>query len=357
MIQELFVNACILITVIFVTSQIFRNSGISIISPIRVRTVLGVLGGISACILIHFSINITTEVILDFRDICLILVAIFGGIFSSLITGLITAVFRLTYQGINQASIISAIIILVECIVCGIIAHIEFDIKTKCKVLLLFTLFSRSIFYIFLLGDKKNIITLIISSWISTVILALGVFYFVQYLVDNYKMLKNLKKESSLDFLTGLSNIRQFEKQFNTAILDTLETRQKLSLLIIDLDHFKRVNDTYGHAAGDVVLKGIGKLLKTSCKDHYLISRIGGEEFAIAFKTLDKKEVLSISEQIRLAVESQRFLLSNNKKINITISIGVAIYPDTVDDINNLREIADKKLYQAKWSGRNRVCI
>lgn len=357
MLQELFVNACILITTIFITSQIFRNSGINPKSRVEVRTMFGVFGGLSACILIYFSIDITSEVVLDFRDICLILVAIFGGIFPSLVSGIITAAFRLTYNGINQNSVIASIGILVVSIGCGVFSSIKIDIKTKIKILLFYSLLIHSLVYCIILEDKRDAISIILGSWLSTILLGLGVYYLVQYLVAAHRLLKDLKKESSMDFLTGLSNTRQFDRKYNAVIQDVLVTEQKLSLLIIDIDHFKKVNDTYGHIAGDAVLKELGKILKASCKENYLLSRIGGEEFAVVLRDLIKEEVVIIAERIRKAVETQPFTLPNNKKIKITISIGAAIYPNTVDNINDLRELADKKLYEAKWSGRNRVCI
>jgi diguanylate cyclase len=175
--------------------------------------------------------------------------------------------------------------------------------------------------------------------------------------VEAHKLLKNLKRESSHDYLTGLSNARQFERKYSAVLRDILETGEKLSLLIIDIDHFKRVNDTYGHAAGDAVLKELGRILRATSFEHYLVSRIGGEEFAVVFKGMVKEKVRQIAEQMRKAVEMQQFAIPDGRKIQLTISIGIAVYPDTVDDLNNLRDIADKKLYEAKWSGRNRVCI
>jgi diguanylate cyclase len=357
MLQGLFINACILVTVIFITSQIFRNAGISLKSPVRLRIRLGFLGGLSAIILIHFSMKITSQTIQDFRDICLILVAIFGGIWSSLITGLITALYRLAYNGVNYASFVSAIGILVVSIGCGVLSQFRIEINTKCKMLLIYSLVIRSIVYCIVLTDTTSMIKAITSSWISTLIIASGVYYLVRYLVEAHRMIKTLKRESSHDFLTGLSNTRQFEKKYNAVVREIIENGENLSLFIIDIDHFKKINDTYGHGAGDVVLKELGKVLRSAGKEVYLVARIGGEEFAVLLKNYSKEKATAIADRIRAAVESQRFILKNNKKINITVSIGAATYPDTVHDINDLREAADRKLYEAKWSGRNKVCI
>lgn len=357
MLQELFINACILITVIFIASQIFKNSGINKNSSTKVKMMLGIYGGISASILIYFSIDITPEVILDFRDMCIILVAMFGGMFPAVITGLITMAFRLSYGALSQASVIFAIGIFIVSIGCGIFSYIHYDEKLKSRIMLIYSLIIRSIVYFIVLEDKKNAILVIISTWIAYIILGLGVYYFVQYLVTAFNLLKNLKKESAQDFLTGLSNTRQFDRKFKAILQYTLDKKGRLSLLIIDIDHFKIVNDFYGHVAGDAVLKELGRVLKITCKEYYLVSRIGGEEFAVVLRDLTKEESKKIAERIRTTVEAHAFTLPNGRKIKITVSIGAAQYPDTIEKIDDLKEISDKKLYEAKRSGRNRVCI
>lgn len=355
--QELFVNACILITVIFITSQIFKNTGISINSPTNVKIVLGIFGGISASILIYFSIHITSNVVSDFRDMCIILVAMFGGLFPTLITGLITMTFRLSYGSISWESILFAIEILIVSIGCGVFSQTHYSEKIKCNVMLFYCLIIRSLAYFIVLEDRKNAIQVIAITWVSFIILGIGIYYLAKYLVTAHQLLKNLKKESSQDFLTGLSNTRQFDRKYKAILQYTLNIRGVLSLLIIDIDHFKNVNDIHGHVVGDAVLKELGRVLKITCKEYYLVSRIGGEEFAVVLKDLNKEQIIKTAERIRATVEAHPFNLPEGKKIHITISIGAAIYPDTVGDIVNLRDISDKKLYEAKRTGRNKVCI
>lgn len=355
--QELFVNACILITVIFITSQIFKNTGISKNSPTNVKIMLGILGGISASLLIHFSIHITSRVVSDFRDLCIILVAMFGGLFPTLITGLITMTFRLSYGSISWESILFAFEILIVSIGCGAFSQTRYSEKIKCSVMLLYCLVIRSLAYFIVLEDRKNAILVIASTWITFTILGIGIYYFAKYLVTAHLLLKNLKKESSQDFLTGLSNTRQFDRKYKAILQHTLDIQGILSLLIIDIDHFKSVNDRYGHVVGDTVLKELGRVLKITCKEYYMVSRIGGEEFAVVLKDLNKEQIAITAERIRATVEAHSFNLPGGKKMHINISIGVAIYPDTVENIENLRDISDKKLYEAKRTGRNKVCI
>ena len=357
MLQGLFVNACILITFIFISSQIFRNIELSTKAPIGIKLKLGLIGGITASILIHFSIPIGSESIIEFRDISIILVAIFGGFMPTMIAGIITAIFRLTYYGINNTSIISFFATLIISFGCGLITFITIKDKMKWILLLFYSLIVRSVVYIIVLEGIKNELLVIFSSWISTIIISLIVYYVVHYLVTAHTMVNRLKTEATHDFLTGLNNTRRFDIKYNDIVRDTLEKKGRVSLLIIDIDHFKHVNDTYGHIAGDAVLKELGLVLLRNSRNDDVVSRIGGEEFAIVMKNMKKEETITIAERIRTNVESHPFPLPDSNIINITVSVGVAVYPDTIEDIKDLKETADSKLYEAKRTGRNKVCF
>ena len=164
------------------------------------------------------------------------------------------------------------------------------------------------------------------------------------------------KKDSIKDFLTGLYNTRQFDKILNLSFERVLENKEKLSCLMIDIDNFKKVNDTYGHAIGDIVLKELAQILKNNCRVFDVVGRIGGEEFCALLLNCPKDQTSEIALRINNAVEKHEFNISENKFINITVSIGVAIYPDTTSNLEDIKEKADIALYKAKQSGRNRVC-
>jgi diguanylate cyclase len=185
----------------------------------------------------------------------------------------------------------------------------------------------------------------------------LAVCYLVQYLVTAHRLLFKLKQESTHDFLTGLNNTRQFDIKYNQMLSSAILNKHKVSLLIIDIDHFKEVNDMYGHIAGDEVLKELGQVLLKSCRNIDLVSRIGGEEFAVVLENLSIANTMEIAERVRSSVESNTFTLSGGKQLKITVSVGAAVYPDTIDDIGKLKEEADTKLYEAKHNGRNKTCI
>lgn len=356
MLQELFVNACIIVTILFVVSQIFRTRELSPSAPLKVRILLGVIGGISTCIVMFFSIHITPEIVLDSRHVCELLAAIFGGPVSALVTGLIAGIFRFVYMDVSYASVIASAGILIACFGCGLISRLNIKSIKKWLLMLGYILIVRTIILYSLLGNNQSTLTVILVLWGGTVITTILVYYLVRYLVDAHTLLSNLKRESSHDFLTGLYNTRQFDAHYNYALQQACEMKRNVALLMIDIDHFKKVNDTYGHNAGDTVLKSLGLLLLKTSRVTDFVSRVGGEEFSILMEGLSKDEALEAAERIRAAVDGFSFTIPGGKKLKITISIGAAIYPEIIDDAALLKEKADMKLYEAKHAGRNRVC-
>lgn len=127
--------------------------------------------------------------------------------------------------------------------------------------------------------------------------------------------------------------------------------------MAIDIDFFKKVNDTYGHAAGDAVLKQLGEVLLRACRGVDFVARVGGEEFAIILPDCDGSQAVEIGERVRRGVEMHSFILPDEKMINITVSIGACCYPDSVEEIDEVKKRADDALYRAKHEGRNRVCL
>ena len=160
---------------------------------------------------------------------------------------------------------------------------------------------------------------------------------------------------ATLDALTGLNNRRQFEVRLNQEIATTKRQRNPLCAMMIDIDFFKKVNDTYGHASGDSVLRTVASIIKEHLRESDIPSRYGGEEFAVLLPFTRIDEAKIVGERLRKAVEETPVPI-DKKNINVTISMGLAEFtPDESGD--ELFKRADKALYEAKESGRNRVCI
>lgn len=169
-------------------------------------------------------------------------------------------------------------------------------------------------------------------------------------------MNKKLRKLSVTDELTGLYNRRHFDQHLDKEVALTKRFNQPASLLLIDLDHFKKVNDTFGHAVGDSVLRAVSRQLQETTRESDVVCRIGGEEFAVLCKKTGKESSLHIAEKIRAALEEMDIALPD-QQLRITVSIGIATLPIASGPAHDKEffACADRALYESKMSGRNCV--
>jgi len=161
---------------------------------------------------------------------------------------------------------------------------------------------------------------------------------------------------ATMDPLTGLYNRRHFLQLLERELARTTSHQRPLALLIIDLDHFKSVNDLYGHAAGDVVLKLVGASLQANARGEVIVARIGGEEFAAVLPEQDISEAAAFAERLRSAIEALELDASVGPR-RVTVSIGVASWRPGMAGVADLLRTTDTELYRAKEDGRNRVCV
>jgi diguanylate cyclase (GGDEF)-like protein len=165
-----------------------------------------------------------------------------------------------------------------------------------------------------------------------------------------------LQELSVRDPLTGLFNHREFYRLLREELERACRYCHPLSVLMLDLDCFKKVNDTYGHQAGDHALTAVTGLLVRELRRVDEIARYGGEEFAIILPETSGAEAVIFADRIRQAVAARPVPVSTTEEINLTVSIGLAVYPHDADTGDDLVNLADKALYRAKNEGRNRVC-
>ncbi len=170
--------------------------------------------------------------------------------------------------------------------------------------------------------------------------------------------LQRARKESAIDPLTGLTNRAGLATEMLSMLEDTEVAKDSRCLLMVDIDHFKRVNDTYGHMVGDKVIQFVAKSLKNLVKGKDTVARYGGEEFAIILPNTSLSGAQSLAENIRVAIEKTRIKRSGSGESigQVTVSIGVAQY-HTGESSEELFERADTALYQSKNSGRNKVTV
>ncbi len=166
-----------------------------------------------------------------------------------------------------------------------------------------------------------------------------------------------VKKEAIYDTLTNLFNRRHFEEQLSAETQKAFESKSNLSVIMVDIDHFKKVNDTFGHDGGDKVLREIASLLKNSVRKYDTVARYGGEEFVLLLPGAPLEPTSMVAERIRRLVERTPFDVGKTQ-IRITISLGISNFPvHRIKSKEELVKMADLALYEAKMGGRNRVCI
>ncbi len=200
---------------------------------------------------------------------------------------------------------------------------------------------------------------------LSTIALLLGGFFhsivilYPEFLkkdaqISNGKQVeKELRHQAMNDTLTGIHNRRYFDESLKSYLEEFEIAGASLGLLLLDLDHFKSINDTHGHKIGDLVLKNIATKLVENTREMDVVARIGGEEFAVITRCADCRQLVKIAERYRSLI-SGITLWQGNTAIRPTVSIGIATSRDS-NHPEELLSIADERMYQAKQNGRNRV--
>ncbi len=174
--------------------------------------------------------------------------------------------------------------------------------------------------------------------------------------IQSYELkLQELEQLALLDQLTQLANRHYLESELKSRFEEYSRYKLGFGLLILDIDHFKKVNDTYGHDVGDLVLKSVGKTLKNSGRPFDIFGRWGGEEFIGVIKNVSSKDLEKIANRL-LSLVSSSFIIVNDKKISVNISIGGTIIKES-DDSDTIIKRADQLLYISKNNGRNRATI
>jgi len=171
---------------------------------------------------------------------------------------------------------------------------------------------------------------------------------------SSIKIQQQMEKKAIIDALTGLYNRRWFDEQFDSILNRCKDKNQNFSFIMIDIDHFKQVNDQYGHAVGDIVLLKCGEILLEHARERDAAVRYGGEELSVILPHTTLKQALDIAERIRAIIEKTEFQYSKDKKLNITVSLGCSSYTG-IEDKKELMKLADDALYRAKNNGRNQV--
>ncbi|WP_305926920.1 GGDEF domain-containing protein [Bacillus mycoides] len=347
MFRDLFVNMTIILSFIFVGAQLLRDKPLKEGFAVWQKCVVGIFTGILGVLLMHFGVHIEDS-LLDLRYLAVILAVIIGGPIASSITVAIILITRLLFTDYSLASELACYTIIVTGIGIVFIWRMKISIFTKWIWL---NVYSLSILILPLSILFKDV-SVVVLYFVCSIVAGYITFVSASYVLQSNELFQTMRHYATIDALTNLGNVRQFDLEMNRHIGNKHMKNDSLCLLLIDIDHFKYVNDTYGHPAGDEVLKQLGRILLENTPFPNLVFRKGGEEFALL---LPKKRVAfgtRIGEQIRLAVEKHSFQLQNGEKIKITVSVGLSEYKKSPEQFI---QSADDALYYSKRNGRNKV--
>ena len=253
------------------------------------------------------------------------------------------------------------------CIVCLIIffsVETESAYKRNYMEIVLIALIAVSILsHLFGHSKKGSDVSNIIFSTVTTIYYGSSVaiisFYFSRKFNDSEIKLRNynqkLKEMASLDTLTQLSNRRSMNDYLSSLVFEKEKKGDTFCIAIADLDFFKKINDQYGHEAGDYILKETAKIFEQTMEGRGKVARWGGEEFLFCFNDLNQEQSFNILDDMRQIIENRKFIYKDNE-IHITITIGLEEYYHIVG-IEGTISNADKKLYEGKSNGRNKVVM
>ena len=212
-------------------------------------------------------------------------------------------------------------------------------------------------------GHPPNIQDAILSLPIS-ILLFFGIFLLKKYLMKMINLQSSLKKSSQRDSLTNALNKTETIERASHQIENGYEHKSKLAFLMLDIDHFKRVNDQYGHLAGDCVLKALTQCCRDNLRSIDILGRVGGEEFLIVLPETGEKDALLIADRIRKAIKDLMIYINPEVIIRVTVSIGIAIFDSDIELCSNNGNPAEKfyarsdaAMYEAKKLGRDQVCM
>lgn len=177
--------------------------------------------------------------------------------------------------------------------------------------------------------------------------------------IQNRRLYEQAYYSAITDGLTGIYNHKYFREQLEFQLEKAKEYGFKISLILIDIDHFKKFNDTYGHQIGDLVLKEVSKVIQNCVNSDSLVARYGGEEFVVILPDTSTEDALVVGEKIRAAVEDKTVKTREYSNLYVTVSLGIATFPDHIKNLGRmvveLIDRGDESLYTAKNTGRNRV--
>lgn len=357
MISGILVNMSFLVSCLYIGALIFQKIKASrrILKqhPRFCSCLFGVFCGFSGIVLMVFAARAGAGPAIDFHCLVILLTAVYGGTLPLLLCASLQALYRILSLGLGAEAVRSMGSVILMSAAAGLIGRTKMQTGKKWALCTALFIPTASLDFFALLPSAAFWSALAVF---SAVLLPVSAFtyYAVRTELTKNELMHRLQQESARDYLTGLNNVRRFDKMYHRAIHGSLNRHRSLSLLMCDIDFFKKVNDRYGHRNGDTILVQFSRILQRNFP-RSVISRNGGEEFTVLLHNCAESQALAAAERLRADVEHTGFALLDGSKIHVTISVGVASCLCSANDADRLLERADTALYMAKRGGRNKV--
>ncbi|MBC2345084.1 diguanylate cyclase [Listeria welshimeri] len=353
MVEQLVSNAALLLAGFYIISLVYKEPITKDLSTNR-KIGIGVWAGLLGFALMLFGIPISNNVIVDLRHIPIIMVGFYGGPIPAIVSAIIIVASRFLLSVSNAAVMAAVVMLLIGIITAVLSKRLE---KYKIWGVFVLNIIASGLvvinLHLILASETNYWFNMFMFVSIALVIGAISA-GLMSNMIKSKQLFQKYEQDSTLDYLTKLSNVRQFDEKINHVMDDG---SRQVTLMLIDIDYFKNINDTYGHDAGDAILKQLAIILKGNTADGSEAFRNGGEEFSIVLLDCFIDEGNYFAEKIRKETEEYDFRIPDGQTVKITISIGVSSSIDGASTSEGLFKAADEALYKAKLTGRNRVCV
>lgn len=358
-------NLAITSAVLFLAGKFFEQRTLDSNAPIKIKIYCGIWAGLAGILFMLSTIHVTGKVLVDLRHLPIIIAAIYGGPIAAIGSAIIIGSMRLILFGFSIASLGGSLVAVTTGLFCAYLSRTKIPLIHKFIWMNTLSVAVASLAIFLLVDDITKVQKIFLYYWPISFLAAIFTFIVSEYIKKsnvNSRYLKQnnlfLEQLSNMDGLTQIYNRRFFDITIEKEWRRAARSGTSLSLIMFDIDNFKKYNDTYGHQVGDECLQKIAKLAETLIqRPSDVVARYGGEEFAIILPETSEDVALKIAETIRKSIQSLAIpnIYSNVLPI-VTISTGVAcLNPSPDSNPLQLVEKADQALYQAKSDGRNRV--
>ena len=361
--DAVFINIMVMVAFTAIMGEILRKSILNFdISKnrkyysIKTSSLIIISMVIESITLMHFSIPVEQNLSLDFGLIPIIIASVYVGVMPAVFATITVMIVKISMHGFSAQLGYTFFSMIIAAIFCDAVSRLKIGFIRKSTLIFIGVTASANITTLVLIRRMDVTVSTVLYFAIITLLLYISIYKGINHICASNNDLIKLKEEANRDFLTGLYNSRFYNSALEDFSLLLREKKEIFSLIYVDIDNFKEINDKYGHAIGDYVIREISSVLSKGCRKLDIVSRIGGDEFTALLPNCPEEKASEVAERIRKKINTHRFIVNKGQVITVTASIGVKSCTNSQKSIDEIKEEVDKALYRAKRCGRNTVC-